>query len=184
MVAHAITAAETAVALDAGVDGLTHVWVDREPGDPMSRRLAKRVRDQGAFVVTTLAYFEAITAGRPPAGGCGHRGEYAHAVGALRALHRAGVPLLAGTDATPFAPAHGSGLHRELRLLTEAGLDAEEALAAATSVPAHRFGLADRGRVAVGRRADLLLVDGDPTTDIGAVAAITAIWRRGVRLTR
>jgi imidazolonepropionase-like amidohydrolase len=75
-------------------------------------------------------------------------------------------------------------MHRELLLLTEAGLSAEEALAAATSVPARHFGLTDRGRIAPGLRADLVLVDGDPTRDITATRAITEVWRRGVRQTR
>ncbi|MEV1241837.1 amidohydrolase family protein [Nonomuraea sp. NPDC049750] len=90
-------------------------------------------------------------------------------------------PLPAGTDCTPFGPPHGAGLHHELLTLTRAGLTAEQALAAATSVPARCFGLADRGRIAPGLRADLLLVDGDPTQDITATRAIADVWRRGVR---
>ncbi|MFE7572228.1 amidohydrolase family protein [Streptomyces sp. NPDC057539] len=184
VIAHAITAAEVNIALDAGVDGLAHVWADLAPKAPASRRLAERVHAQGVFVVTTLAYFEAITAQHPGTARCAHAGHYANAVGALRALHRAGVPLLAGTDATLFAPTHGAGLHRELWLLTQAGLGAEEALASATGVPARHFDLADRGRIVPGLRADLLLVEGDPTRDISALASLTAIWRRGVRQAR
>ncbi|WP_433352969.1 amidohydrolase family protein [Microtetraspora malaysiensis] len=107
-----------------------------------------------------------------------------NAVHAARTLHQAGVSLLAGTDANPFAPVHGAAMHRELALLTEAGLSNVEALTAATSVPARHFGLADRGHVAPGLRADLLLVDGDPTRDITATAAIAEVWRRGVRQSR
>ncbi|YCK35651.1 amidohydrolase family protein [Actinomadura sp. ATCC 39365] len=184
VIAHAITAAEVEIALDAGVDGLAHVWTDLAPDDPASPCLADRVRDQGVFVVTTLAYFEAITAQHVETADCARPGSSANAVGALRALRRAGVPLLAGTDATPFVPAHGAGLHRELQLLTEAGLGAEEALAAATSVPARHFGLADRGRIAPGLRADLVLVEGDATRDVTAVGDIAEVWRRGVRQTR
>ena len=55
-------------------------------------------------------------------------------------------------------------LHGELELLVEAGLTPLEALSAATSVPADRFRLPDRGRIAPGLRADLLLVNGDPTS--------------------
>ena len=73
-------------------------------------------------------------------------------------------------------------MHHELQMLVAAGLTAVEALRAATSVPARRFGLADRGRVALGARADLLLVDGDPTTDVDATLSIRDVWRRGVRL--
>ncbi len=92
--------------------------------------------------------------------------------------------MLAGTDANPFAPQHGAAMHRELALLVEAGLTNEEALAAATSGPARHFGLTDRGRIAPGLRADLLLVRGDPTREIGATARIVDVWRRGVRQTR
>ncbi|MER5421093.1 amidohydrolase family protein [Streptosporangium roseum] len=141
VIAHAITASEVEIALDAGVDGLAHVWTDLAPDDPASQQLAERVRAQGVFVVTTLAYFEAITAQHLETADCARPGSSVNAVGALRALRQAGVPLLAGTDATPFVPAHGAGMHRELQLLTEVGLSAEEALAAATSVPAHHFGL-------------------------------------------
>lgn len=181
VVAHAITSAEVDIALDAGVDGLAHVWADLAPEDPATRRLAQQVRDQGLFVVATLAYFEAASARGPRAGACAHPGHYTNAVGAVRALYRAGVPLLAGTDATPFAPAHGAGIHRELQLLTEAGLAPDEALAAATALPARHFGLSDRGRIAPGLRADLLLVDGDPTRDASALDSLSAVWRRGVR---
>ncbi|MFJ5259824.1 amidohydrolase family protein [Streptomyces sp. NPDC088387] len=184
VIAHTVTAAEANIALDAGVDGLAHVWADLAPKAPASRRLAERIHAQGVFVVTTLAYFEAITAQRPGTARCSHTGHYTNAVGALRALHRAGVPLLAGSDATPFVPAHGAGLHRELWLLTQAGLSAEEVLASATSVPALHFDLADRGRIAPGMRADLLLIEGDPTRDISALSSRTAVWRRGVRQAR
>ncbi|MEU8251000.1 amidohydrolase family protein [Nonomuraea sp. NPDC048916] len=183
VIAHAITTAEVKVALDAGVDGLAHVWTDLAPNDPASQQLAERVRAQGVFVVTTLAYFEAITAQHVETADCARPGSSGNAVGALLALRQAGVPLLAGTDATPFVPAHGAGMHRELQLLTAAGFSAEEALAAATSLPAWHFGLADRGRIASGLRADLLLVDGDPTRDITAVGNIADVWRRGVRQT-
>jgi imidazolonepropionase-like amidohydrolase len=105
-------------------------------------------------------------------------------LGTVRKLHEAGVPILAGTDAPNPGTLHGVSLHRELELLVEAGLKPQEALAAATSVPAKRFGLADRGKIEPGARADLLLVRGDPTTDIRATRAIVAVWRAGVRLDR
>ncbi|WP_327265102.1 amidohydrolase family protein [Streptomyces sp. NBC_01232] len=185
VVAHAVTAADVVTALDAGVDGLAHVWADLGPDDAASGRLARRVRDQGVFVVSTLAYFEAVDAQAAGGAACVPPGRYPAAVGALRALREAGVPLLAGTDATPFAPAHGAGLHRELALLTrDGGLRPQEALTAATVLPARHFGLADRGRIAPGLRADLLLVEGDPTHGVRALGAIAAVWRRGIRQAR
>ncbi|MDG9726729.1 amidohydrolase family protein [Streptomyces sp. DH41] len=172
-IAHACTARETALALDAGVDGLAHVWADTPSGDPAADALAARLADQGVFVVSTLAYFESIGGESPD-----RLAGAAHVAGVLR---RAGVPLLAGTDANPFAPRNGDGLHRELELLVHAGLSPLEALAAGTSVTARHFGLPDRGRVSPGLRADLLLVDGDPTRDITAVRAVADVWRRGIR---
>jgi hypothetical protein len=102
----------------------------------------------------------------------------------VRRLKAAGVPILAGTDAPNPGTAHGVALHRELELLVESGLTPVEALAAATSVPASSFHLADRGRIEKGRRADLLLVQGDPTTDITATRAIEGVWKGGVRADR
>ncbi len=78
------------------------------------------------------------------------------------ALHRAGVPLVAGTD--------GSGLElvRELELYVAAGLTPSEALASATIAPAHLVGVDSRtGSIAVGNAADLVLVEGDPSQTIG-----------------
>ncbi|MEU4414765.1 amidohydrolase family protein [Nocardia salmonicida] len=66
--------------------------------------------------------------------------------------------------------------------LVQAGLFPTQALRAATATTARRFGLDDRGRIADGLRADLLLVDGDPTTSISDTLNTRAVWRRGTRL--
>jgi hypothetical protein len=112
------------------------------------------------------------------------RARLATALAATRALHAAGVPILAGTDAPNPGTAHGVSLHGELALLVAAGLSPAEALAAATAVPARHFGLEDRGRIAPGRRADLLLVAGDPTTDVTATRAVAGVWKGGVAVAR
>ena len=106
----------------------------------------------------------------------------AHA--AVGALRRAGVPILAGTDAPAPSLAHGLSLHHELELLVLSGLTPLEALASATSAPARAFGFHDRGRIAEGLRADLLLVNGDPTIDIRATRDIVGVWKIGVQYSR
>jgi len=116
---------------------------------------------------------------RPPG-----RASAEYAGQAARELHQAGVPILAGTDVVHPLAAHGLSLHAELAALVDAGLSPAAALASATSNPAAAFGLTDRGRIAPGLRADLLLVEGDPTSDITATGDITDIWRRGQRLDR
>jgi hypothetical protein len=110
--------------------------------------------------------------------------DMATALTTVKRLHDAGVPILAGSDAPNPGTAHGVSMHRELELLAEAGLTPLNALAAATSVPARVFSLGDRGRIAPGLRADLVLVEGDPTTDIIATRSIVAIWKGGRRVER
>ncbi len=69
-------------------------------------------------------------------------------------------------------------------LLVEMGLTPVEALRAATSVPATAFGLQDRGRIASGLRADLLLVEGNPDSDILSTRNIVGVWKQGRALDR
>ncbi len=79
---------------------------------------------------------------------------------------------------------HGISMHQEMRLLVQAGLTNEQALASATSIPAMHFNLADRGQIAPGMRADLILVDGDPTKDVANVARIVGVWKGGFPIDR
>jgi len=108
----------------------------------------------------------------------------AAALAAVKELASAGATILAGTDAPNQGVVYGASIHDELAMLVTAGLTPVRALEAATSAPARVFGLGDRGRVAPGLRADLLLVDGDPTRDILATRRIAAVWHAGVRVDR
>jgi imidazolonepropionase-like amidohydrolase len=112
---------------------------------------------------------------------------YEPARASVAAVHAAGLPILAGTDANvapgaPSAPPFGESLHHELELLVDAGLSAAEALDAATSLPADHFNLADRGRVEPGLRADLVLLEDDPLADISATRRIRGVWVAGQRV--
>lgn len=104
----------------------------------------------------------------------------------VRRLHEAGVTILAGSDMqTGVFP--GPGLHRELGHLHEAGLTNLEAIRAAT-LDAARF-LEQRrdpsfGLIGVGKRADLLLVEGDPRESLGQLERIRAVLVRGVAVER
>ena len=200
---HTLSAAATRVAVEAGADGVTHLHYD----EVISDDLISRMREQGMFVITTLAVTASgATDGAGPRLGTDLRvasrldaawrdnlarefGWNAHLPNALRSvglLHAAGVEILAGTDAAHLgAPglAHGASLHDELRLLEAGGLSPVEALTAATRHTADRFGLTDCGRIEPGAAADLVLVDGDPTTRLSATLNTRAVWRRGHRLT-
>jgi imidazolonepropionase-like amidohydrolase len=106
------------------------------------------------------------------------------AMKAVAELSARGVPILAGTDQNNPGTAPGSSLHGELEFLVAAGLTPVQALSAATSATAKEFRLTDRGRIAPGLRADLLLVDGDPTVDIKATRSVVAVWKAGAELDR
>lgn len=109
---------------------------------------------------------------------------YREASAGLRLIPGRGGTVLAGSGAGGIGVAHGVGLHRELELMVRAGLTPVQALTAATSAPAKVFGLKGRGRITLGAIADLVLVRGDPTTDIRATRSIVNVWRSGVRVDR
>jgi imidazolonepropionase-like amidohydrolase len=203
---HVSTSTQASDAIEAGADGLVHLFTDAPP----PAGFAQLVKARGAFVIPTLVVLKSIT-GTPGGSGLANDPQLApyvtlasktllgqsfpgragagkrtfdFAAQTVAQLHRAGVPVLAGTDAPNPGTAHGVALHRELELLVGAGLSPVEALAAATSVPARAFRLSDRGRIAQGLRADLVLVNGDPTASITATRAIAAVWKAGVPVDR
>lgn len=100
-----------------------------------------------------------------------NRRSYENLLALTRRMHEAGVQLVAGTDEVP-----GFTLQRELELLVEAGLSPGEVLKIATADAARVAGVGeDRGSIAPGKRADLVLVDGDPTTAIGDIRKVALV---------
>lgn len=100
---------------------------------------------------------------------------YARMVDFVGVMYRAGVPIVAGTDDVP-----GFTLHSELALLVKAGLTPAQALQVATRNGARYTRTSnDRGSIVAGKLADLVLVDGDPTTDIRDVRKVSAVITRG-----
>jgi imidazolonepropionase-like amidohydrolase len=207
VVVHALNLESARHALEEGADGLAHLFVDSVPDAEFLERAAR----SGLFVVPTLSLLDgytrdaqqvsltdsSTTAYLPPMGEALIRltGTLASQIPdaeawrqrlseTVRLLQSAGVTLLAGTDAFNPGTTPGLGLHEELADLVEAGVSPTAALEATTSIPAEIFGLSDRGRVETGRRADLLLVEGDPTADIAATRHIVGIWKLGVRVDR
>ena len=201
-VVHVTNEAFARRAIVAGADGLVHIFADQLPEPDFGSFAA----EHDVFVVPTLAVMEGAGGGRggaslvddPNLNPLLLEGAIANlqveftlpdsatialdnGVAAVSLLHEAGVTLLAGTDAPNPGTYHGVSMHRELELLVRAGLTPLEALVAATSAPADAFGLDDRGRIAPGKRADLWIVNGDPTTDILATRAIDNIWKEGRR---
>lgn len=195
---------------EAGATGLAHLFTDKTADE----ELADLLIEKGVFVIPTLTVYEGMWGTSPwgaqlvndprvmpyldPAeigdlssllGGKDNQRRYEqwlNMVESVRVLHRKGVPILAGADiaGVTAGPGYGVSLHRELESLVFAGLSPQEALASATSVPARVFGLDDRGRLVPGARADLVLVQGDPTVDITATRDIVGVWKEGVATDR
>jgi imidazolonepropionase-like amidohydrolase len=95
----------------------------------------------------------------------------------LGALHRAGIPLVAGTDQT----IPGYSVYRELELYVAAGFTPMEALQAATIVPARAMNVeSELGTIEPGKRADLIVLDGDPLENIRNIRTVRAVVANGV----
>ena len=103
-----------------------------------------------------------------------YRKSYAKMVELVGLLHKAGIPLVAGTDG------YGIEVVREVELYHQAGFTPAEALQSATIVPATLVGAGKRtGSIAVGKEADLMLVDGDVSKDLGALRRVVTVVSDG-----
>jgi imidazolonepropionase-like amidohydrolase len=202
-VVHIATLGDAEEAIRAGADGLAHLFV----GPHSDPDFGKLVASHHAFVIPTLTVLESVCGnpGGEPLAKDPQMAPYlspsdvdnlkrsfslpakpscAGAFEAVKQLQAARVPILVGDDAPNPGTAHGATEHRELELLVDAGLTPLQALTSATSIAARIFKLDDRGTIAPGQRADLVLVNGDPTVDIKATRDIAGVWKDGVAANR
>lgn len=206
VIAHVLTAEAAKTAVEVGVDGLAHLFIDRPD---WTAGLIKDIADKGIFVTACLVLNSSIIGKSACHVAHDERvqpklnedwkmtmcscfntfpsGKMEDSLNNVKDLHDAGVDILAGTDVSvPMAHlgglAHGVSVHHEMQLLVEAGLSPVEALQSATSLTAKRFSLSDRGQISEGMRADLLLVKGDPTTNISDTLSILNVWKEGTQI--
>ena len=202
-VAHVSTMAGAEIALEAGVDGLVHLFADQPIGGDWLTRAA----EAGLWVAPTTT----VLAGAYGQSGAGWLNDHAvlgprlnvtqqQSLDAsfpgsdlrsarwplvmrnLAALHEAGIPILAGSDAPNPGTAHGASLWHELKLLIEAGLTPVQALSSATRIPAQAFGLNGRGCLKPGCRADIVLIQGNllqPYSMDHAIGSVRSVWKNG-----
>jgi imidazolonepropionase-like amidohydrolase len=103
-----------------------------------------------------------------------YRKSYARMMELVRVLHQAGIPIVAGTDGW------GIELVRELEIYHQAGMTPAEVIQSATIVPARMVGADGRtGSIAIGKEADMVLVDGDPSTELGALRRVVTVVSDG-----
>lgn len=201
-VVHVSTEKDARAALEAGADALVHLFLGAAPDATAVDSLARLAKRKNAFVIPTFTVMESMAGVRGDdllgdadlaalverEGATTLKARYGQQAqpqllampkAVTAALAKAGVPILAGTDAGNAGTLYGISMHRELAALVEAGLTPAAALAAATSAPAAAFRLGRRGCIATGCKADLLLVEGDPTRDITATRRIIEVWKDG-----
>jgi imidazolonepropionase-like amidohydrolase len=183
-------------ASDSGIRSVEHInevscWQDERHANEASRKVvpwpdsiaekqcaavAAHFTRNGTWLVPTLYVFH-----YPVFGDVSDSAQYTHAV---TLLHRAGTPMLAGTDAYTQSNVKEqmleSALHKELVLLVEAGFTPAEALRAATVNPAQFFDATDTlGTIAPGKVADCILLNANPLADIHNTRAIRAVVANG-----
>ncbi|HEY3129691.1 MAG TPA: amidohydrolase family protein [Acidobacteriota bacterium] len=193
----------------AGVDGLAHSVRDREVDDELIGLIKERqiftvptlVREESMFIYAEPPAFledpffnrwvtpEVISTLKDPAYGnrvkadpefSRYRGQLKMAQKNLKKLWDSGVKVAFGTDSGPPGRFQGYFEHRELELMTKAGLTPAQALQAATLNAAQCLHLArDFGTLEKGKRADLILLDGDPLQDIRNTRKINQVWIGG-----
>ncbi len=203
-VVHIASEASALDAVTAGADGLVHSFGSSKMSDALLHALA----ENDIFVIPTHSVLASIArqnrgqallqqhplAHLLDAGGKQSlsrqfmvplsKTDYWHnALWNTRAMHKAGIAVLAGSDAPNPGTSYGISLHDEVAILAEAGLTATEALQAATISTAKAFSLQGRGALLPGYRADMLLLAQDPRLDIANLASIQQIWLGGVNAT-
>ena len=171
---HAHGAEGMRIATEAGVDSIEHATL-------LDQKTIRVIKDRDVALVPTFSALKAILGKEdqlPAQARERAKSVAAKHVEGVRAAHKAGVRIAAGTDSgTPFNRHEAYAF--ELVYLTEAGLSREEALVAATSRAADVVGRPKAGRIAAGMWADLVFVSGDPTRDLKVTQSPKAVWVRG-----
>ncbi|OBT66782.1 hypothetical protein VE03_04001 [Pseudogymnoascus sp. 23342-1-I1] len=174
------------VAIRSKTNGLQHVPFDI----PLTEEMAQRIKNQAQHVTPTLNIGKIVTSNSTIesiiSGGIDLT--YEAGVTSVQRLMRAGVPILAGTDAIDAAGSFLKGdligitLHQELQYLTEAGMSEVDALRATTVVPSIWHNLVGRGSIREGYRADLLLLKpgSNPLRNISKTMYIARVWNAGI----
>ena len=202
-VVHVMDLASAEHAAKAGADGLVHTF----GGTPASDELIALMKSQDMFVIPTLSILASLAGeGRGQAliensafsshlaadvkhaiandiaSGRVAEDYFAIAIENTRRMYEAGIAVLAGTDAPNQGTAHGISLHDELALLVDSGLSPTEALTAATYLPYSTFNLGERGHLRSGARADFIVLNKDPRTNIKHTQHIRWIVKNGFQV--
>jgi imidazolonepropionase-like amidohydrolase len=186
--AHGLPAVRMAMAAD--VDGIEHCSFLTDKGVSQSAEDLARLAAAGTAVCPTLGMAGVLVPTRNAAALLDKLGMTIEQVMEMRKrqagqMHAAGVRVVSGSDGGVAAAKPHGLLPVSVAFLVEGGVSTVAALASATSLATAACGLGDRkGRLRAGYDADLLVVDGDPVADIGALARPIAVFAGGRRPAR
>jgi imidazolonepropionase-like amidohydrolase len=182
VLSHTVTVERGAVAATSGVDIIAHSLQD----GPIDAETVAKLKANGTFYAPTLAVYEPVKPGQaPPADPDSPRAKLAvqkfgYALANVKTLKDAGVPIALGTDAGMPGTPHGASTLREMELLVQAGLTPSEALIAGTATSARAMNLlADRGTLEKGKRADFVMIAGQPWTTITDIRKVDRVFIDG-----
>ena len=176
VVTHAPDFDSQEVAQNVGGRFITHVPKDKA----LNKTGVQKMLDNNQIAIPTLIMSQKLI-NMGPIIHPNNTSSYSYSNDSVAVMYEMGVPILVGTDASgPVGfVGYGKSLHTEMGLLHDAGMSTEDILRGATSLTAKYFGLADRGRIAPGMRADLLLLKGNPLDDITNSDTIQQVWTAG-----
>ena len=212
VIAHVVTLADVKDLLRAGIDGFAHLFRDHEADAEVMALL--RARPDVFFMLTLWAprlaaaterpswleeaplresasadqirQFGEPFAGRTTQSVAGAREEWNVLQKNVAALGKAGVKLVMGTDVggNTGGPLLGWTEHIELENMVAAGMTPSAAIAASTRGSADVLRLAELGAISTGKRADFIVLDGNPLTDVRDSRKISKVYQRGAEVDR
>ncbi|WP_256215059.1 CIA30 family protein [Sphingobium sp. AP50] len=178
---HTVTVERGLVGARGEVDSLAHGMQDRA----ITAEEVAAIKATGMAMAPTLAVYDPEKPRQGPVTTDDPRYKrslinFGYALGNVKALHDAGVIIAVGTDAGMPGTPHGRSTLREMELLVKAGLTPAQALESGTKNSAKVLRIdADRGTIAVGKRADIAIIDGAPWANIMDVYKISQVMVDG-----
>jgi imidazolonepropionase-like amidohydrolase len=174
---HAHSPGAIALAVESGADGIEHGMFLTPEGLGPDQQTIDRIREARVVHCPTIATLPGTVPNAP---------RIRERIGAMRALlgrlHEQGVRLIAGSDAGIAASKPHGVLPHGVQQFVDVGFSNLDALRATTSETADALGLANKGRLAPGKDADILAVRGDPMADATTLLNVEAVFRSGVRV--
>lgn len=181
-IAHISKVEDAVLIASLGIDGFAHIWED----DSISDQQLDSLVDSSIFMIPTLYLLKTVLS-FSPVKHSDSQVMWTHLTFEeiskdLLKLYNKGIPILAGTDSSPFGFNHGTDLYKELVLLHEVGINNLDVLKTVTSNSALAFKLKNAGFLKVSDQANFILINGNPLENIKDISKIEGIWKKGVRI--